>query len=181
MDYIMRMAILVFFLQANFCLNGQIDLQNTVVKYKIDETDYYTVTFTLVNESFDSSFIWLSKEDVSELSDIQKAKSYFLKIREDLSLLNLITEQQIKRTDTPIIYKTFLKILPPNGEFSIDIICQGDKVEKTISELFEFFKNHLVCIKFNKINFIPIINQNEYPFYQSNSLILNECFVKRTQ
>ncbi len=171
-------SILIYF-AVTFSLYGQIVMQSKTVKYIIDDANYHVITFSLCNKFSDSTIIWLSKEDVSNLNEAQKIKSYFLKIKEDFSLLNLITEQQIKKTDTPIVFKTLLKILAPNEVFKIDIICKKNNDTKSLIDVNSFMKKHFVGIEMKKISFISNIKQNNYPFYTNDSLVLiDQMFCK---
>ena len=177
----MKILILIFihlsFFNKLFC---QLDFKNESYDYSISDTFFHTQVFTFSNLQPDTFLVWVSENCVNGMNDAEKAKSYFLKVKGDFSLYNLVTEEIIKYNDSTILFKTFLKILKPKDTFKIIIIANSKQEKNSEKFIIDYVKCHFVAVKSNQFKFIEKTISYNFPFYRNNTLVLDWGLISKT-
>jgi len=77
-------------------------------------SNVYSITYKLYNESDNVIWLWIEKEDFSELSDSIKARRYFYKRKGDFSLYHLALDGNVASM-VQSVFSVFVKRIEPKS------------------------------------------------------------------
>lgn len=130
-----------------FSINGIIvkkDCLNYGV-YNSDKGNVYSVTYKLYNDSDNTIWLWLEKDDFSALSDSIKARRYFYKRKGDFSLYNLALDGNVASMGQSV-FNVFVKRIGPKEHFAIQIISKNEISDLYQQKIFQFLDKHVVAL-----------------------------------
>ena len=152
-----------------------VELKKECSNYFIDHTRVNSILYKFFNNSKQPVWLWIERTSVSNLSDDEKIRSYFLKKDngDDASLYQIGMDGSVG-TFIPTIFKTFVKCISPNDIFSIQIISKKHIKAKTKQKVFSYFdKRILIYTEKDMTTHIPDINKMaQIVFYKADSIVL---------
>jgi len=134
------------------CL-GQIsyvDIKFGTSTYLIDSTRFNITTIKIENIYNENLTLWFDKEYHDNTSIDDKIKSFFIKVKGDFSLLQLVNEN-ISTLPEPVLFLSLFKEIKPYETFSVCILCKDAINAKCIDSLKFFFNHNLVCSPSSKL------------------------------
>jgi len=153
-----------------------VELVKDVSKYYINNKQISSLTYKYKNQSDDTIWLWIDKNDVSEFSDLEKYKAYFNRRNDprDMNLYQLGMDGNVGFF-VPAVYETFLKRIQPGSCFTIQIISNENFSELTKQKIFRYLDKRIVVLSEEtmlKLNY-TITKINEFMFYKANFITLN--------
>jgi hypothetical protein len=113
--------------------------------YNSDNSNVYSITYKLYNESDNVIWLWFEKEDLSELSDSIKARRYFYKRKGDFSLYHLALDGNVASM-AQSVFGVFVKRIGPKEHFIIQVISKKEISESCQQKTFQFLDKHIVAL-----------------------------------
>ena len=149
-------------------------VEKTLSQYWRD-TLYTQIDFSYTNKSTRNYALWIEKDDVSSLSENEKIRNHFFRVKGDASLMQIIWDGNVG-SFVPGLFDGFVKFIKPGEQFVVSIIVNGD-VHNESKKIFLLEKQ----IQFVDTNKIIGLNETfPYSFrfsYNANNItILNEWF-----
>lgn len=182
------LILLLFFVFQN--VNGQVEKASNQtsgkkglsgVELKEEVSEYYIIggkkfylfSYEIVNNSDETTYFWLNKEDLSNLSDSAIINNYFKKRRGEWNLYQLGLDINVD-TFTPILFITFLKKILPGKIFAIQIIIKNKNSDTT--KVQKYVDRHAVLYKQTKMSqYVPGINNfTSVVLFEQDLLILDQ-------
>ena len=160
-----QIILISIFLLFGFC-NAQtklpegIELKKSTSSYFLNNKSCYSVTYEYSNRSNQIMWLWIEKNIILNLSDLEKIRGYFLKKKKggDASFYQIGMDGGIG-TFIPSIFDSFIKCILPNKKFSIQIISNRQISEKIEQKIFSYLDKRVVIYTENDMTtYIPSIN-----------------------
>ena len=169
------LSFLIFYRIFSFAQDGLIKVNKSFLKYYTDTICYSQLNIEIINNTYDNYIIWFDSDSVSNLPSELKVKKYFQTIKGDFSLSQLISENEIIRLGSSVLFVTFYKIIKPKNNFQITILKSGEI--KNENAFLNSINKHFVIIKENETKRLPDINNLEVENYKGNNItILSDLF-----
>lgn len=156
-------------------LQDSIEFKSNASKYFFDKQQITTLTYRYTNRSIQPLWLWFDLYDASNLTDNEKIKKYFLKKRkgDDFTFYQIGMDGNVNPF-TPNISFSFLKRIPANYSFTVQIISKKEIDVKSKQKIDLYIKNKILIYTEKKMtSVIPTIDgMYEYVFYKEDIIIL---------
>lgn len=126
-----------------FGQNPEYRLNTISTIYHVDTTKYMSISIEVINDCDINLFLWISNEDLSDLTADQKIRSYFFKRKGDFSFQELINDNLVDLTPS-ILYSTFICQIESQSTFVFNILTKEQSGDPLKYE--QFMKDHMICI-----------------------------------
>ena len=165
---ILLILVFIFYLEPIY---SQDSIRISVSQYSYFEDDicYTAIELSILNIGVEEYVMWISKEtSIVGISKENLIHDYFIKRKEDFSLLDLIYENLLG--NIPIrVGDNFLKDIKCNERFLIIFLFQQKMDE---SYAFDFYKNKVVLIDKKKLENLFLIQNKTDIYYPFDNIIL---------
>jgi hypothetical protein len=150
-------------------------LTKEVTSYILEDKEITTLVYKLNNKSKEVLWLWINRNDETRLSNIEKFKKYFYykDNPNDMNLLQIGMDGGVE-TFIPVVYKTFIKRISPENEFSIQVIANGKISDSILQSVFLFIDERIVVLTEGEISKFRngITDMSQIIFYKPETIIL---------
>lgn len=167
--------------RAQSYLPKDVILTKQVSSYIIEDKEITTLAYRLNNKSKKPLWLWIEKNDVSNLSDIEKFKKYFNRrdTPDDMSLLQIGMDGGVE-TFTSTIYKSFLKRIYPEKELTIQVMTNEEMSDSIKKSVFLFLERRIVIFTEAEMTIFRngITDMSEIVFYKPDIITISKKRLK---
>lgn len=179
----MKLERLIFIAMALLSLNcfsqinrsDYIEIKRNILTYYINNKNVLLLTYKVYNRSKETIWLWIEKNDLSKMSDSIKIREYFYKKknRSDTNFYQIAMDRNIE-VFVPSIFDTFIKRIPSNNYFSIEVITKNSSSKITKQRIFNYLDNHVICLPEQSVTKeIPSLQViNPFVFFKEDFVIL---------
>lgn len=149
-------------------------IQKETIQYYVDTTAYISSCFTIENNSSEDLFLWLDRIGRKEMSN-ELYRNYFLAPYGDFTLMQLLSEHLID-TFQIVLFKTFIKKVPPKSEF--EIICNARVTKKKSRG--QNVESHIIHFRASELpkTYLSILNSSDNKLFQPDKIVVEEGLFK---
>lgn len=160
---------------AQTTINWKLKIEKSHSSYCVNNEVFLCVIYNLKNEGKETIWLWFDKKTSPWLPDSTKIKDYFFrnKTGSDVSLFQIGVDGGVE-TFIPGIFETFIKRIPTNNVFTIQIISRTGISAFTEKRILDYLDNHIVLIPEKTIfKCSPSLKEmNQIIFFKGELIIL---------
>lgn len=171
MKKIIFVLIGILLVSRSYSQDKLIHIERNVSEYYVD-TLYSQIDFCYSNNSDKTCVLWIEKENVDLLTNLEKIRNHFFKTKGDASLMEMIWDGNVG-SFVPGLFESFMKIIKPKDQFTVSFIKKGEV--QANSELIKSLEKRIVIVQANEIKGLEINNMiNMFNYSAKNVTILFE-------
>jgi hypothetical protein len=147
-----------------------------VSSYILEDKEITTLSYKFNNKSKEPLWLWIEKNDISKLPDTDKFKKYFYyrDTPDDMNLLQIGMDGGVE-TFKSTIYKSFLKRIYPEKEFTIQIMTNEEMSDSVKKSVFLFLERRIVIFTEEEMTTFRngITDMSEIVFYKPDIITIS--------
>lgn len=172
-----RIILVLYGIIISFCSFSQessLVVDRNVSEYSVD-TLYSQIDYCYSNNSDSTYILWIEKENVNSLSNMEKIRKHFFTQNGDFSLMQLIWDGNVS-SFIPGLFDSFFKILKPGDQFTVSYILIG-LIQKR-SAAINFAETHIVIVNARDINGLNLDKAIDKFNYKARNVTIFDKWLK---
>ena len=160
----------MFLVLSSFSQKNFIQVKKNVCEYVVDSTLYSQIDFYYSNTSDSAYVLWIERDEIDSLSNLQKIRKHFHNHEGEASLMGIILDGNVW-SFVPGLFNSFMKVIQPKEHFIVSILKEGKIVEN--SDNINSIEKQIVIVNANEIRGLPIDKSIDMFSYSAKSVAIN--------
>jgi hypothetical protein len=160
----------LFLVSITYSQNNLLSVERNVSEHFVD-TLYSQIDFCYSNNSGSTYVLWIERDNVDSLSNLNKIKKHFFTVKGDFSFMGLIWDGNVA-SFTPGLFDSFMKVIKPKEQFIVSFLKKGE------AGMINSMEKQIVIVDANEIRGLQIDSSIDMFLYHAKSVTILDEWLK---